>query len=134
MHRTHRPAVLLLLLLAVAFGPLLCRNGGAQAWGPGPGVRAADGSARTAVADDGERAGAAVPVAAAPKRCSGRHAPSPDESAPLPAPHRGEPLAPATTGAGPLAADLPARYALARPPTDGGSAADPTALLPVLRI
>ncbi|MDC7336812.1 hypothetical protein PQR15_10215 [Streptomyces lydicus] len=41
---------------------------------------------------------------------------------------------PATTGAGPLAADLPAQYALARPPTDGASAADHTALLPVLRI
>ncbi|MGY5138779.1 hypothetical protein ACWGJW_41465, partial [Streptomyces nigrescens] len=87
-------------------------------------------------AHSGPRLGTDAPVAVAhaPKRCSDRHAPGPDESAPPPAPHRGEPLAPATTGPGPLAADLPAQYALARPPTDTASAVDHTALLPVLRI
>ncbi|GAU65553.1 hypothetical protein SSP35_01_08970 [Streptomyces sp. NBRC 110611] len=70
----------------------------------------------------------------APKRCSGQHAPAPDESAPPPAPHRAEPLAPATTGPGSLAADLPAQHALARPPTQAEHRADHPSLLPVLRI
>ncbi|MEU8785157.1 hypothetical protein [Streptomyces sp. NPDC048637] len=174
MHHVRRSAALtLLLLLAVTFGPMLCRIGGDQAWlagraatataawraadappaadaspaaaadatGPADGTataRPADGTAtaRPAAAHSGPRLDTAAPlaVAQAPKRCSGRHAPGPDESAPLPAPHRGEPLAPATTGAGPLAADLPAQCALARPPTDSASAVDHTALLPVLRI
>ncbi|MFG2290330.1 hypothetical protein ACGFOU_30160 [Streptomyces sp. NPDC048595] len=127
-------AMTLLLLLAVAFGPLLCRAGGDQ---PREGVRAA-GAERVwhAAAQQGRAVDgpADAPVADAPKRCSDRHAPGPEESAPPPAPHRGEPLAPATAGAGPLAVDLPAQFALARPPTDGTSAVDHTALLPVLRI
>lgn len=161
MHQLRRSAALsLLLLLAVTFGPLLCRTGGDQAWPAGPATTAAaaadrraadappaaaadatgpaDGTAtvRPAAAHSGPRLGTDAPVAVAhvPKRCSDRHAPGPDESAPPPAPHRGEPLAPATTGPGPLAADLPAQYALARPPTDTASAVDHTALLPVLRI
>ncbi|WP_406479959.1 hypothetical protein [Streptomyces platensis] len=77
---------------------------------------------------------APLAVAHAPKRCSDRHAPGPDEGAPLPAPHRGEPLAPAAIGPGPLALDLPVQCALARPPTDSASVIDHTALLPVLRI
>ncbi|MEU8912263.1 hypothetical protein [Streptomyces nigrescens] len=159
MHQLRRSAALsLLLLLAVTFGPLLCRTGGDQTWQAGrattaaaawraadaPSAAAADATgpadgtatARPAAAHSGPRLGADAPVAVAhaPKRCSDRHAPGPDESAPPPAPHRGEPLAPATTGPGPLAADLPAQYALARPPTDTASAVDHTALLPVLRI
>lgn len=135
MDAMRRSAVMtLLLLLAVAFGPLLCRAGGDQARA---GARAGGGeSAWSAVAQGGQEADGAAPVqvADAPKRCSDRHAPGPEESAPPPASHRGEPLSPATTGPGPLAADLPAQFALARPPTDGASAADHTALLPVLRI
>ncbi|MEI5134348.1 hypothetical protein RB199_21900 [Streptomyces libani] len=163
MHQLRRSAALsLLLLLAVTFGPLLCRTGGGQAWPAGrattatttaaaewraadvPPAAAADATgpaddtatARPAAAHSGPRLGTDAPAAAAhaPKRCSDRHAPGPEESAPPPAPHRGEPLAPATTGPGPLAADLPAQYALARPPTDTASAVDHTALLPVLRI
>ncbi|WP_328548129.1 hypothetical protein [Streptomyces platensis] len=100
----------------------------------GPADRTA--TARPAAAHHGPRLDPAAPlaVAHAPKRCSDRHAPGPDEGAPLPAPHRGEPLAPATIGPGPLAVDLPAQCALARPPTDSASVIDPTALLPVLRI
>ncbi|MGW3010578.1 hypothetical protein ACWC9R_17360 [Streptomyces sp. NPDC001219] len=158
MHHVRRSAALtLLLLLTVAFGPLLCRSGGDLAWLEGraatattawrtadatpaaaPDATAPDRPAtgRSAAAHGGPRLDPDAPlaVAQAPKRCSGRHAPSPDESAPLPAPQRGEPLAPATTGAGPLAMDLPAQCALARPPTDSASATDHTALLPVLRI
>ncbi|WP_329173056.1 hypothetical protein OG754_12980 [Streptomyces decoyicus] len=165
MHHVRRSATLtLLLLLAVTFGPLLCRIGGDQAWLSGRAATAAatwrtggaptaapdatavspdaanpaggDTPARPAAAGSGPRLGPDAPVAVAhaPKKCSGRHAPGPDESAPLPTPHRGEPLAPATTGPGPLATDPPAQYALARPPTDGASATDPTTLLPVLRI
>ncbi|BDH14758.1 hypothetical protein [Streptomyces hygroscopicus] len=172
MHHVRRSATLtLLLLLAVTFGPLLCRIGGDQAWLSGRAATAAatwrtggapaaapdttavspdttavspDAAnpagggtpARPAAADSGPQLDPDAPVAVAhaPKKCSGRHAPGPDESAPLPTPHRGEPLAPATTGPGPLAADPPAQYALARPPTDGASATDPTTLLPVLRI
>ncbi|MFI9260012.1 hypothetical protein ACIGT4_20270 [Streptomyces sioyaensis] len=164
MHAVRRSAALtLLLLLAVTFGPLLCRIGGDQAWLAG---RAATAAAQwrtglvaahaadaphtdaTSPADDAatpSRPAAAhggpqlddrapLAVAAAPKRCSNRHAPAPSESAPLPAPHRGEPLAPATTGAGPRAADLPAQHARARPPTGSAPAVDHTSLLPVLRI
>ncbi|MFD0167875.1 hypothetical protein ACFVJH_27595 [Streptomyces decoyicus] len=174
MHHVRRSATLtLLLLLAVTFGPLLCRVGGDQAWlsgraataaaswrtggatavspdaakAPAPDIATAvspdaanpaggDTPARPAAADSGPQLDPDAPVAMvhAPKKCSDRHAPGPDESAPLPTPHRGEPLAPATTGAGPLAADLPAQCALARPPTDGASATDHTTLLPVLRI
>lgn len=165
MHHVRRSATLtLLLLLAVTFGPLLCRIGGDQAWLSGRAATAAaswrTGGATTAApaaatavspdaanpadgdtparpaADSGPRLDPDAPVALvhAPKKCSDRHAPGPDESAPLPTPHRGEPLAPATTGPGPLAADPPAQCALARPPTDGMSATDHTTLLPVLRI
>ncbi|MFE0377928.1 hypothetical protein ACFW1M_20615 [Streptomyces inhibens] len=150
MHHVRRSAALtLLLLLAVTFGPLLCRTGGDQTWPAGRAATAAATPARDAstVADANaaDDANAAVDetaaadttrpaVATMPKRCSDRHAPGPDESAPLPAPHRGEPLAPATIGPGPLAADLPAQFALARPPTGTAPAIDHTALLPVLRI
>ncbi|WP_432003306.1 hypothetical protein [Streptomyces sioyaensis] len=188
MHAVRRSAALtLLLLLAVTFGPLLCRIGGDQAWLAGRAATAAaqwrtglvaahaadaadTGAANTAAANTNAAntgtarahatgAGATRPadaatssrpaaahggpqlddraplaVAAAPKRCSNRHAPAPSESAPLPAPHRGEPLAPATTGAGPRAADLPAQHARARPPTGSAPAVDHTSLLPVLRI
>ncbi|MFE1773278.1 hypothetical protein [Streptomyces sp. NPDC059008] len=135
MHAMRRSAAMtLLLLLAVAFGPLLCRAGGDQAWAGGRAAgaeRVWHAVAQESRAVDGP---ADVSVADAPKRCSDRHAPGPEESAPPPASHRGEPLAPATVGPGPLAADLPAQFALARPPTDGTSAVDHTALLPVLRI
>ncbi|UZJ29528.1 hypothetical protein [Streptomyces endophytica] len=147
MHQLRRSAgLMLLLLLAVTFGPLLCRTG-LEAVAPA-GRTAAPAAVATAVTATDGRPGA-KPVAAAPaapltappvaadagKRCSDRHAPGPDESAPLPTPHRGEPLAPApTAGAGPLAADAPAQFALARPPTGRAPATDPTALLPVLRI
>ncbi|MGX1760137.1 hypothetical protein ACWIG5_25030 [Streptomyces lydicus] len=180
MHHVRRSATLtLLLLLAVTFGPQLCRIGGDQAWSAGRAAAAtaawrsdaataaspaaahpaaspadgdgpadadgpADGSApakgdapaRPSAAASGPRLdpGAPIAVAHAPKKCSNRHAPGPAESAPLPTPHRGEPLAPATTGPGPLAVDLPAQYALARPPTDSAPARDRTPLLPVLRI
>ncbi|MET7798466.1 hypothetical protein [Streptomyces decoyicus] len=174
MHHVRRSATLtLLLLLAVTFGPLLCRIGGDQAWLSGRAATAAaswrtggataaatdattaaatatltaaapdtanpaggDTPARPAAAGSGPQLDPDAPVAVAhaPKRCSDRHAPGPDESAPLPTPHRGEPLAPATTGPGPLAADPPAQCALARPPTDGAAATDHTTLLPVLRI
>ncbi|MEU3993376.1 hypothetical protein AB0F24_34365 [Streptomyces platensis] len=164
MHPVRRSAALtLLLLLTVTFGPLLCRIGGDQAWLAGRAATAAadrragdatpaaapdttgpdttapadrTAAARPAAAHDGPRLDPAAPlaVAPAPKRCSDRHAPGPDEGAPLPAPHRGEPLAPATIGPGPLAVDLPVQCALARPPTDSASVIDPTALLPVLRI
>ncbi|SOE11059.1 hypothetical protein SAMN06272775_2070 [Streptomyces sp. 2323.1] len=179
MHAVRRSAALtLLLLLAVTFGPLLCRIGGDQAWLAGRAATAAaqwrtglvaahaadaantDAANTDATHTDAAHAGATSPasdaatpsrpgtahggpqlddraplaVAAAPKRCSNRHAPAPSESAPLPAPHRGEPLAPATTGAGPRAADLPAQHARARPPTGSAPAVDHTSLLPVLRI
>ncbi|MFF7229538.1 hypothetical protein [Streptomyces sioyaensis] len=179
MHAVRRSAALtLLLLLAVTFGPLLCRIGGDQAWLAGRAATAAaqwrtglvaahaadaastDAASTDAASTDATHAGATSPagdaatpsrpgtahggpqlddraplaVAAAPKRCSNRHAPAPSESAPLPAPHRGEPLAPATTGAGPRAADLPAQHARARPPTGSAPAVDHTSLLPVLRI
>ncbi|MFI1305370.1 hypothetical protein [Streptomyces sioyaensis] len=173
MHAVRRSAALtLLLLLAVTFGPLLCRIGGDQAWLAGRAATAAAqwrtglvaahaadaantgaahanatgvGATRPADAAAPSRPAAAhggpqlddrapLAVAAAPKRCSNRHAPAPSESAPLPAPHRGEPLAPATIGAGPRAADLPAQHARARPPTGSSPAVDHTSLLPVLRI
>ncbi|MFD8546607.1 hypothetical protein [Streptomyces sp. NPDC059649] len=157
MHQLRRSAgMLLLLLLAVTFGPLLCRTGltavapAGRTAAPAAVAKSAAAPAamaRTAGATDGRPA--ADPTAAPPtgplpappaagdpaKRCSDRHAPGPEESAPLPTPHRGEPLAPApTAGPGPLAADAPAQFALARPPTDHTPATDPTALLPVLRI
>ncbi|MEW1752521.1 hypothetical protein ACIQU1_34905 [Streptomyces angustmyceticus] len=158
MHHVRRSAALtLLLLLAVAFGPLLCRVGGDQAWSQGRAAAAAaawraggaaeaapeagrpadrDAPARPAAAGSGPRLDPDAPIAVAhtPKRCSDRHAPGPADSAPPPSQHRGEPLAPATTGPGPLAADLPAQFALARPPTDSAPARDRTPLLPVLRI
>lgn len=164
MRPVRRSAALtLLLLLTVTFGPLLCRIGGDQAWlagraataaadwragdatpaaapdvtGPADGTAAArPATERPAAAHHGPRLDPAAPLAVtqAPKRCSDRHAPGPEETAPLPAPHRGEPLAPATIGPGPLAVDLPVQCALARPPTDSASVIDHTALLPVLRI
>ncbi|MGV4928980.1 hypothetical protein K2224_13180 [Streptomyces sp. BHT-5-2] len=140
MHRLRRSATLtLLLLLAVAFGPLLCRIGGDQAWLAGRAAAAAElwrsGPAGPAAASAAHPAATApVAVADTAKNCSGRHAPSPGEGAPLPAPHRAEPLAVDVTAPGPLAADLPHRFALARPPTGGALAPDHTALLPVLRI
>ncbi|MGY4974687.1 hypothetical protein ACWGCC_36765, partial [Streptomyces nigrescens] len=58
MHQLRRSAALsLLLLLAVTFGPLLCRTGGGQAW---PAGRAA-----TATAAADWRAADAPPAAAA---------------------------------------------------------------------
>ena len=150
MRHVRRSATMtLLLLLAVTFGPLLCRIGGDQAWLAGRAATAAAvGSAaptaetqRPATGGDvtagprgGSPRGDPIAVADTAKKCSGRHAPAPDESVPLPAPHRGEPLAPTTAGPAPLAADAPAQYALARPPTDGAPTADPLALQPVLRI
>ncbi|MFJ6747396.1 MULTISPECIES: hypothetical protein [unclassified Streptomyces] len=136
MHHVRRSAAMtLLLLLAVTFGPMLCRIGGDQAWLAG---RAAATAAAepTASASDGPPRAAAAPlaVAEAPKKCSGRHAPGPGESVPVPTPHRGELLAPADTGPAPLATHLAGRFALARPPTGGAPATDHTALLPVLRI
>ncbi|WP_043266195.1 hypothetical protein [Streptomyces sp. CT34] len=140
MRQLRRSATLtLLLLLAVTFGPMLCRIGGDQAWLAGRAASAAvareSGPAGPA-AQRGLPLAEAAPVAVADtsKKCSDHHAPSPDESAPIPAPHRAEPLAPATTGPGPLAADLPAQFARARPPTGAAPATDHTALLPVLRI
>ncbi|MGW2404628.1 hypothetical protein ACWCXK_08880 [Streptomyces sp. NPDC001739] len=143
MHQLRRSGLtMLLLLLAVTFGPLLCRTG-LEAPAPAGRTTASAAAAIAGPATDGPPAAepAAVPPTVPPtaadpaKRCSNRHAPGPDESAPLPVPHRGEPLAPApTAGPGPLAADAPAQFALARPPTDHTPANDPTALLPVLRI
>ncbi|WP_275462869.1 hypothetical protein [Streptomyces noursei] len=140
MHRLRRSATLtLLLLLAVAFGPLLCRIGGDQAWLAGRAAAAAEtwrtGPAGPAAASAARPAATApIAVADAVKNCSGRHAPSQGEAAPLPAPHRAELPAPDATAPGPLAADLPHRFALARPPTGTAPATDHTALLPVLRI
>ncbi|WP_407549870.1 hypothetical protein QOM21_11800 [Streptomyces sp. Pv4-95] len=158
MRQVRRSATpILLLLLAVTFGPLLCRIGGDQAWlagraataaaAPAVGAAAVGAAAPAAEAQrpatgrdvtagprGGASRGAPLAVADTAKKCSGRHAPAPDESVPLPAPHRGEPLAPTTAGPAPLAADAPAQYALARPPTDGAPTADPHALQPVLRI
>ncbi|TXC93559.1 hypothetical protein, partial [Streptomyces sp. ISID311] len=119
MHAVRRSAALtLLLLLAVTFGPLLCRIGGDQAWLAGRAATAAAqwrtglvaahaadaphtdaphtdatspaGDAATpsrpGTAHSGPRLDDRAPlaVAAAPKRCSNRHAPAPSESAPLP--------------------------------------------------
>ncbi|MEU9121957.1 hypothetical protein AB0C96_19200 [Streptomyces sp. NPDC048506] len=154
MHHVRRSAALtLLLLLAVAFGPLLCRTGGDHAWaatsaapsaatGTATGTQDAENGRSTVGPASGDaeqaapRLATAAPVAEAhaPKRCSDRNGPGPDESAPPPAPHRAEHLAPATTGPGPLAADLPAQHALARPPTRGGHHTDHPTLLSVLRM
>ncbi|MFE5740635.1 hypothetical protein [Streptomyces celluloflavus] len=144
MRPVCRSAVLTpLLLLAVTFAPLLCRIGGDQMWSAvGRSATAAAawtqpsaaGAPSDTEAGGPRRVAAPVAVAEAPKKCSGRHAPGPDESVPLPAQHRAEPLAPAAVGAVPLAADVPAQFALARPPTDGAPATDHLALLPVLRI
>ncbi|MFD7665722.1 hypothetical protein [Streptomyces sp. NPDC059788] len=148
MERVRRSAAAtLLLLLAVTFAPLLCRVGGVQ---PAPTLPAAaaqavtqtaaqapDGAAtggpRHAVAKTGDPAPRHA-VAQAPKKCSGQHAPSQNESVPVPTPNRGEPLAPAAPAPAPLAADAPACFGLARPPTGTAPATDHTALLPVLRI
>ncbi|MFH8408628.1 hypothetical protein ACH4FX_28090 [Streptomyces sp. NPDC018019] len=159
MERVRRSAVAtLLLLLAVTFGPLLCRVGGVQAvpaaWAAAAQTaeRSADGTAdrgataRTAPATGDLATGDSVTdafttgpaahhaVAQAPKKCSGQHAPSQNESAPVPTPNRGEPLAPAATGPAPPAAHAPDCFALARPPTGTAPATDHTALLPVLRM
>jgi hypothetical protein len=142
MHRVRRSAAMtLLLLLAVTFGPMLCRIGGDQAWLAGRAATAAAQHAAVAsdpaaVASDPAPRAAAAPIALAeaPKKCSGRHAPGPGESVPVPTPHRGELLAPADSGPAPLATDLPGRFTLARPPTGSAPATDHTALLPVLRI
>ncbi|MFG2223417.1 hypothetical protein [Streptomyces sp. NPDC048644] len=150
-HARRSAAVILLLLLAVTFGPLLCRIGGDQAWkavqATAAGVLADTGTADAATAGPATAAGPTGPEAGhradrfavwtdvldVPKRCSGQHAPGSGESAPLPAPHRGEPLAPGIAGPAPMAVDLPAQFALARPPTAAGHA-DHSTLLPVLRI
>ncbi|TJZ46094.1 hypothetical protein FCH28_26590 [Streptomyces piniterrae] len=152
-HVRRSYATTLLLLLAVTFGPLLCRTGGDQAQ---PAGRSTE-TARTALSSQTPDAAltassrqnpdapstatsrqtpeAVDPAAAGvPKKCQGRHAPAPDESVPPPTPHRGEPLAPDATGPAPLATDAPAQFALARPPTGSAPATDPTALRPVLRI
>lgn len=155
MHHVRRSAVMtLLLLLAVTFGPLLCRIGGDQAWLAGRPTEAAPtassgrisdavltassgqvpGEAWTASSGRTPAAGAPVAMADTSKKCSGRHAPAPDESVPLPTPHRGEPLAPTAGGPAPLATDAPAQFALARPPTGSSPATEHTSLRPVLRI
>ncbi|MEU4201710.1 hypothetical protein [Streptomyces sp. NPDC045470] len=133
MERVRRSAATtLLLLLAVTFAPLLCRVGGVP---PEP-VRPAAVAQTTVRAGDGTAAGPVAhhAVAQAPKKCSGQHAPSQNESVPVPTPNRGEPLAPAATAPAPFAAAAPACFALARPPTGTAPATDPIALLPVLRI
>ncbi|MEU3709584.1 hypothetical protein [Streptomyces catenulae] len=168
MTTTRRPAaVIWLLLLAVTFGPLLCRTGGDQSWraaptaattalpaaadaptAPAPRTAATTADADTAPSADADAAGpradgapdpahrltARTDLVDVPRRCSGRHAPGPDESAPLPAPHRGEPLAPSvavpvTTAAAPLGRPVPVRSG-----TGPAGPADPATLLPVLRI
>ncbi|MFG2136111.1 hypothetical protein [Streptomyces sp. NPDC048650] len=143
LRRVRRsPALILLLLLAVTFGPMLCRTGADPTGGDptGPAGRTATTAApdrHARAAADSVRAaaaGARVAVADAPKRCSHQDAPAPDESVPLPAPHRGEPLAPTATGPAPHAADGAVQYALARPPTGGTPVTEHTELLPVLRI
>ncbi|GCD34720.1 hypothetical protein OEIGOIKO_02459 [Streptomyces chrestomyceticus JCM 4735] len=133
MERVRRSAAAtLLLLLAVTFAPLLCRVGGV----PAEPVQTAAVAQAAVQAGDGTEAGpvAHQAVAQAPKKCSGQHAPSQNESVPVPTPNRGEPLAPAATAPAPLAAAAPACFALARPPTGTAPATDHTALLPVLRI
>ncbi|MFK8849218.1 hypothetical protein [Streptomyces sp. Ac-502] len=143
MERVRRSAAAtLLLLLAVTFAPLLCRVGGVPPEPVRPAAMAQAAVVQTAVAQTAVQAGdqAAVgpaahhAVAQAPKKCSGQHAPSQNESVPVPTPNRGEPLAPAATAPAPLAAAAPACFALARPPTGTAPATDHTALLPVLRI
>ncbi|KOT81139.1 hypothetical protein AABB02_28525 [Streptomyces rimosus] len=139
MERVRRSAVAtLLLLLAVTFGPLLCRVGGVEAV---PTARAAVPQAEKAEPQEAQTADRAATgpatyyaMAQAPKKCSGQHAPSQNESAPVPTPNRGEPLTPAATGPAPFAAHAPACFALARPPTGTAPATDHTALLPVLRM
>ncbi|KOT93804.1 hypothetical protein ADK86_18445 [Streptomyces sp. NRRL F-5755] len=145
MERVRRSAVAtLLLLLAVTFGPLLCRVGGVEAV---PTARAAVPQAAVAQAETAQteaaetqeahaadRTATHYAMAQAPKKCSGQHAPSQNESAPVPTPNRGEPLTPAATGPAPLTAHAPACFALARPPTGTAPATDHTALLPVLRM
>ncbi|MFH8596078.1 hypothetical protein [Streptomyces rimosus] len=144
MERVRRSAVAtLLLLLAVTFGPLLCRVGGVEAV---PTARAAvpqavaaqTEAAETQEAQAADRAATGpatyYAMAQAPKKCSGQHAPSQNESAPVPTANRGEPLTPAATGPAPFAAHAPACFALARPPTGTAPATDHTALLPVLRM
>ncbi|MEU2792265.1 hypothetical protein [Streptomyces sp. NPDC007100] len=151
MERVRRSATAtLLLLLAVTFGPLLCRVGGAQP-APAAGTAVAQAAALIPAAADRAPSGratperaaadwteagpaAGVPVAEGTKKCSRQHAPGQNESVPVPTPNRGEPSAPAATGPAPLAADGPACFALARPPTGTAPATDHTALLPVLRI
>ncbi|MCB5908375.1 hypothetical protein [Streptomyces pinistramenti] len=154
MTHARRPAAaILLLLLAVTFGPLLCRTGGDQAGKAAQATTASSTFADTGTADaaadgPGTATGPVGPAAGhradrfavwtdvidVPKRCSGQHAPGNDESAPLPAPHRVEPLAPGTAGPAPMAVDAPAQFALARPPTAAAGDADHSTLLPVLRI
>ncbi|WP_405744715.1 hypothetical protein OG422_22120 [Streptomyces sp. NBC_01525] len=170
MTATRRPAAAIwLLLLAVTFGPLLCRTGGDQSWGAVQatamaGPRATGAPAAPALRDaappedtarpaeprtdtappTGDRADAApdrthrlaarTDLVDVPRHCSGRHAPGPDESAPLPTPHRGEPLAPSVAVPATLAAAPPARPVPARSDTGPAGPADPATLLPVLRI
>ncbi|UQA93010.1 hypothetical protein [Streptomyces halobius] len=131
MRQVRRSAALtLLLLLAVTFGPLLCRTGGEQVWPAGRSVE----TALTVHSGQLPDAGAPLVVADTPKKCSGRHAPGPNESVPLPSPQRGEPLAPAATGPAPLATDAAAQCALARPPTGSSPTTEHSSLRPVLRI
>lgn len=87
---------------------------------------------------DGPRAAAAQHGAdlllPPPKRCSQQRVPGQGESAPTPDTHRGELLAHAAAGPAPYACHPPANRVRPRPPTGSAPAADPCALLPVLRI
>ncbi|WP_030018250.1 hypothetical protein [Streptomyces monomycini] len=138
MERVRRSAAAtLLLLLAVTFAPLLCRVGGVPPEPVRPTAMAQAAVAQAAAQAGDEAAAGPVAhhaVAQAPKKCSGQHAPSQNESVPVPTPNRGEPPAPAATAPAPLAAAAPASFASARPPTGTAPATDHTALLPVLRI
>ncbi|WP_433858332.1 hypothetical protein [Streptomyces kronopolitis] len=101
MRAVRRSAALtLLLLLAVTFGPMLCRIGGDQAWLAGraataaahwrTGLVAADAAGSLAHADAGAHAGVG-PVSArpadaggAPRRAAAHGGPRLDDHAPLP--------------------------------------------------
>ncbi|MFI9027060.1 hypothetical protein [Streptomyces sp. NPDC053560] len=154
--RAHRSAAwTLLVLLAVVFAPLLCRTGGGTPAATAPRTAAVTPAhaapvaqrteavtpshvARTAVpahAAVTSQSADPVPVAAsAPKRCAPHDAPASGDSAPAPATHRGEPFAAPAAVPAPYLSHDPARCALARPPTGPAPAADPSALLTVLRI
>ncbi|WP_052865055.1 hypothetical protein [Streptomyces niger] len=144
--RAHRSAAwTLLILLTVVLAPLLCRTGGSTPAAATPQPAAvpafpAVGAARQTVAPSHAavtpQAAESAPVAAAvPKRCAPHDAPGPGDSVPATATHRGEPLAAPPAAPAPyLSSHDPASCALARPPTGPAPAADPRALLTVLRI